>query len=158
MCRSQSLRYTLHTLFNALHTLLNASAWITFCALILSTIYFSILRNHTHIPPLKHMLIDCISHCVVHVYPCKVFTIWLYPHGQMHAWTIPSIVFIYQSHYRFPKPRVEHFSTCAPVFKASSVHTPPPYGRSAQYPIQGLETLLFWHLPFESIQESIYLT
>ena len=46
--RSQSVYCTLFTLFNALHTLLKASKWMTFCPLVLSILHYSTLRGCSH--------------------------------------------------------------------------------------------------------------
>jgi len=123
----------------------------------LHNLSFQLEESFTHLSP-QYMLIDRISQHIVHVYPPTLFTICMYPPGQTCVQTILSIVLICQSHYRLSTPCACHFSTCVPIFKASSMCTLLPCRRSKQYPIESLQTLLFRHLPFISVQESIYVT
>ena len=93
----------------------------------------------------------------VHPLRLWLFSIGPRPFVQMHAQIILSIILVCQSHLRFPKLCSHHPPTFMPIIKASFVHTPPSCWCSAQYPVQGLEMLLFWHLPFKCIQKGIYL-
>lgn len=103
------------------------------------------------------LLADRVSYRADGLPLCGLCTICLYPSRQVGVQAVSSIILGFHPHLRLPKSQAHHYSVFTPVLKTLLVRTPPPCGRSMQYPFQSIEPLFFRHFSFKFVQEIICL-